>query len=170
MGLLFLLFLILPAVELALLIQVGSHIGIAETIFLILATGAAGAWLARREGLQVLRQIERETAAGRMPAAALMDGMIVVIAGALLITPGILTDALGLLCLIPKTRRVLQSAMQRWLEARVQRGDANVNVHVTRGLWESRSGPIYDITPERADRDVRSADSSMEPRGPRKGD
>ena len=116
MGRLILLFTLVPALELALLIEVGSRIGTAATIGLVVATGVLGAALARQQGLQVLRRIQAELSAGRLPASSLVDGVIVLMAGALLVTPGILTDVLGILCLVPGFRSLVKARLRSRFE------------------------------------------------------
>jgi UPF0716 protein FxsA len=105
---LFLLFTAIPLLELALLIRVGQEIGSVNTIAIVVITGAAGAWLARSEGVGVLRRVRESIAAGQPPSTELVDGAFVLLGGALLLTPGLLTDLLGFLCLIPMTRRYLR--------------------------------------------------------------
>ncbi len=116
MGRLILLFTLVPALELALLIEVGSRIGTAATIGLIVATGVLGAALARQQGLRVLGRIQVELSAGRLPASSLVDGVIVLVAGALLVTPGILTDVVGFLCLVPGFRSLVKARLRRRFE------------------------------------------------------
>lgn len=123
-----LLFIVLPAVELALLIQIGKQIGTLETLGLIIVTGMIGASLARRQGLQVLGQVQSEMQEGRVPGDALADGMIILVAAALLVTPGVITDAVGFLCLVPMTRRVVKALVWKWFESRVRSGQAQVYV------------------------------------------
>ncbi len=123
---LLLLFVVFPAVELGLLIEVGSRIGTGATVALIVATGIAGASLARRQGLGVLTAIQRETAEGRLPASTLVDGVIILLAGALLITPGILTDAFGFLCLVPAFRRFVKHYFVRRLKHAAETGRIQV--------------------------------------------
>ena len=130
MAKLLLLFILVPATELALLIEVGSRIGTATTLLLIVATGVLGASLASRQGLGVLRQIERETAAGRMPGGAIVDGVLILVAGLVLMTPGFLTDVVGFLCLVPATRRVIRRAVGRRLQRAAREGRARVVVDV----------------------------------------
>ena len=130
MAKLLLLFILVPAAELALLIEVGSRIGTATTILLIVATGVLGASLASRQGLEVLRQIQQETAVGRMPGGAIVDGMLIFAAGLVLMTPGFLTDVAGFLCLVPATRRVIKQAVARRLERAAREGRARVVVDV----------------------------------------
>lgn len=116
-----LLFIVLPAVELGLLIQVGSLLGVFPTIGLIILTGIVGAALAKRQGLETLQKIQQATAQGEMPVGQLVDGALILFAGALLVTPGILTDVAGFLCLVPGTRQVikrqLQAALRRYAES-----------------------------------------------------
>ena len=130
MGKLLLLFILLPALELALLIEIGKRIGTLETLALIVVTGVLGAALARRQGLGVLRTARAEAAAGRLPAAALVDGVMILLAGAVLITPGVLTDIFGFLCLIPISRGWIKSLVWRWLKRAAQDGRVRVSVSV----------------------------------------
>ena len=146
---LLLLFVVLPAVELALLIEVGRHLGTLATIGLIVLTGAVGANLARAQGLRVLQQIQTETQAGRMPAEPMIDGAIIVVAGALLVTPGVLTDVFGFACLVPGTRRILKGMARRAFEQAV--ADGRVQMQVQGDYYAQRppaSGPVIDIEPE----------------------
>ena len=124
------LFLLLPLVELALLIEIGSHIGTVATVALILATGALGAFLARSQGLEVLRRLRAETAAGRLPAAPLVDGVIILLAGAVLLTPGVLTDILGFMCLVPAFRQFLKALLWRKLRHWVDQNRVQVSVNL----------------------------------------
>lgn len=125
-----LLFVLVPAVELALLIQLGVLIGTLPTLGIIALTGIVGAALARHQGLGVLRRIRAETAAGRIPAGPIVDGVIILLAGALLVTPGVLTDVLGFLCLIPGSRRLMKNLVWRWLHRAVREGRVRMNVHL----------------------------------------
>lgn len=121
---LLLLFTAVPLVELYLLIEIGSVIGKLNTIFMVIGTGALGAFLARLEGLRTLREIQRNLSQGTVPAEKMMDGVIILVAGILLITPGILTDACGFLMLVPTTR----NAFKRWLRRRFDRATARVRI------------------------------------------
>lgn len=123
---LLLLFTVVPLVELVLLLELGRRIGTLATLVLIVVTGIVGAVLAKRQGLGVLRRIQAELAAGRAPAAAIVDGLIILVAGALLITPGILTDVVGFLCLVPMTRQAIRAVLWRSLARAVQRGRGTV--------------------------------------------
>ena len=117
-GLLALLFLVVPLVELAVIIQVGQWLGVADTIAVLVLVSVAGAWLAKREGLAVLRRIRQQLDQQRMPAAELLDGALILFAGVLLLTPGFLTDVLGLLVLLPPVRAALRRTVRRYLTRR----------------------------------------------------
>jgi UPF0716 protein FxsA len=123
-----LLFILLPLVELAILVEIGRWIGTIPTVALVIATGAGGAWLARREGLGVLRRIQADLGAGRLPGPALVDGAIILFAGAVLITPGVLTDIAGFLCLVPATRRLIRAQLWRAFSRAVQQRRAAIHV------------------------------------------
>lgn len=122
------LFVLLPLAELALLIQVGRWIGLGWTLAIVLLTGLAGAALARRQGLHAWLAIQDELRSGRMPAAALLDGLLILIGGIVLLTPGILTDLAGFALLIPTTRNLLKRSLRQRLERAVERGDASFTV------------------------------------------
>lgn len=136
LGRLILLFLLTPAVELALLIQVDRLIGFWSTIGLIIVTGIVGSHLARREGLSTWRKLNDRLQAGDLPGAELADGVIILVAGALLITPGILTDMVGFVGLIPFTRIYLRRFVMRWFQRKMERGTMQVQFGVFGG-----SGP-----------------------------
>lgn len=123
---LLLLFTVVPALELALLIEVGRRIGTLPTLALIVFTGLLGATLARLQGVAVLRRMSTEMQQGRLPASSIIDGVIILVAAALLVTPGILTDACGFLLLVPLTRRGIRALLRRWIERAVREGRANV--------------------------------------------
>lgn len=154
-----LLFVIVPLLELALLIQVGQVVGLGPTVLLVLATGAGGAALARREGLRTLAAIQGDLAVGRLPGTALLDGAAILFGGALLLTPGILTDVLGLSLLLPVTRRWFAARMRRWFEK--QLADGTVRWVVAAPGWGARSG-ANPMDPH--DRQGDPARSGLDPR------
>lgn len=152
MGRLLFLFIVVPLVELALLIEIGRYIGTLATLGLILATGFLGAYLARQQGLGVLRRMQQEVAEGRIPAGQLMDGVLILLAGAVLMTPGILTDGLGFFCLIPAGRTLLKQFLIRRLERAVRRGDVTVSFDIGIGSRPFSSSGSHNAKPrERPD-------------------
>jgi len=133
LGRLIVLFLLTPAVELALLIQVDRLIGFWATIALIIVTGIVGSHLARREGLSTWQRLNDRLRRGDLPGAELADGVIILVAGALLITPGILTDVIGFSGLIPFTRRRIRRVVMRWFQRKVEQGAMEVQFGVFGG-------------------------------------
>jgi len=119
---------VVPAVEMYLLFQLAEHLGAVETIVLVLLTGSIGASLAKREGLGVLRQLQEDARRGLPPADRLVEGVLVLVGGVLLITPGVLTDAFGLALLVGPVRRPVARAVKRALAARIQVGGGGVFV------------------------------------------
>lgn len=113
MPILFLLFLTVPIIEIWFLIQVGSVIGVSWTILVVVSTAIAGAWLVRSQGLAILRRIQHETALGRVPTHEMLEGLLLLVAGAVLLTPGFFTDAIGFALLIPAMRALISRAIIR---------------------------------------------------------
>ena len=114
-------FVLIPVVELALLIELGRYLGTLPTIALIVATGAAGAALARSQGLQIFRRLQQTMAAGVFPGDEIFGGILVLAGGLLLLTPGLLTDLVGFAALIPGTRRLIQHLLKRAVRRRLGR-------------------------------------------------
>jgi UPF0716 protein FxsA len=100
-----LLFIVVPIVELTLLIKVGSFIGVLPTIAIVFTTAVVGASLLRREGFSTLAKAQQRLQSGQMPATELVEGALLVVGGAFLLTPGFVTDAFGFACLLPPVRR-----------------------------------------------------------------
>lgn len=110
---------LLPVAEIAVLIAVGQAIGVAWTIALLLASSVAGGWLLRREGPRAWRAFRGELAAGRPPGNAATDGLLVLIGGILMLLPGFITDVVGLLMVIPPTRRLFRGVALRFADRRM---------------------------------------------------
>jgi UPF0716 protein FxsA len=107
------LFVIVPIAELALIIQVGQAIGVWWTIALLIADSLLGSMLMRSQGRAAWRRFNQTTAAGRVPAREVLDGVLVIFGGALLLTPGFISDILGLLLLLPPTRAIARGVLVR---------------------------------------------------------
>lgn len=122
---LLLLFIGVPALEIYTLLEFGQMIGVGGTLALIIATGISGAWLARSQGLELLRSIQHDLNHGRIPADNLLDGLMVFAGGLVLLTPGFWTDLLGFLLLVPATRRWLRPWLARW----IARHTTTISVH-----------------------------------------
>ena len=104
-------FIAIPLIELAILVKIGELIGFWPTIGMVIITGAIGAALAQSQGFRVFAKIQAELAAGRIPTHHLIDGLLILVGGIVLLTPGLLTDILGFLLMIPWIRK----QFKRWL-------------------------------------------------------
>lgn len=145
---LFLLFLVVPIVELYVIVQVAGGIGVLETIGLLIVISVVGAWLVRREGIGVLRRVQAQLAQGQMPTKQIVDGGLILFAGALMLTPGFVTDALGVLLLVPPTRIAIRSILMRRFKGRVQvatPGAARFGGPFGAGSGGFGRGPVYDV-------------------------
>lgn len=118
--LLIFLFVAIPVTEFAILFELADSVGLLPTIALVLLTGVLGATLAKQQGLQTLTRIRQEMAGGKMPGDALFDGALILVAGAVLITPGILTDAFGFSLLIPPLRAIVKRLIKAWAARNVR--------------------------------------------------
>ena len=126
---LFLLFTVVPIAELALLVWIGGQTAWWVPILLVISTGMAGASLWRWQGLRVIQRIQEEMGAGRMPADALVDGLMIFLAGAFLITPGVITDSIGVGLLIPSVRAVVRRFAEGMVQAACPSADRGVLFH-----------------------------------------
>lgn len=117
--LLLLLFVVVPIVEIYVIVQVGQAIGVLPTIALLLADAVLGTWLFRREGRRAWQALQQAIGEHRVPTREVADGALVVIGGALMIAPGFVTDAVGLLCVLPPSRAVLRRVLSVWVGRRL---------------------------------------------------
>lgn len=129
------LFTALPLIEIYLLIKVGAAIGVLHTALVVVGTGVVGALLARREGLSVLRSMKEKFREGQLPAEELIDGVILLLSGAFLLTPGIVTDFIGLIGLIPFFRKGIRGYGRRWFKKE----------------WDSKRKSYIDVEDEKKD-------------------
>lgn len=141
------LFLLVPLVDLALLVRLGGVIGFWPTVGIVVATGFAGSYLARREGLATWRRLQQTLGAGGLPGAELVDGVIILVSGALLLAPGVITDVAGLLGLLPFTRAPLRREILRRLKRRAAAGTA---LHFGFGGFGGPTAPPSGVPDEHA--------------------
>ena len=150
--LIFLLLLAMPVVELAVIVQVAGAIGVIETLALLIAVSVAGAWLLKQQGLATWRSLQQTMASGRMPTKEATDGALILLGGALLLTPGFVTDAFGLVFLLPPTRALVKSSFRKLF-----------------GAWAikraGRAGVIYDATVTHVRRGPRREEGGVTPSG-----
>ncbi len=148
-GRLLAVFLLTPVIELALLIRLGAWIGFWPTIAIIVVTGVTGTFLARNEGLSVWKRFNERLGSGDLPGRELLDGVIILVAGALLITPGVLTDVVGFIGLIPATRSLIRTYLTKRLRHMVARG--TVHTSFQRFDFKEPSGSSSRPTSTRGD-------------------
>ena len=129
-----LLFIIIPIIEIFLLIEVGSRIGALWTVMLVISTAVVGVNLLRYQGVSTLSRAQKSMSQGTMPAMEMMEGLCLAVGGALLITPGFLTDSIGFICLIPVTRRALVRYIMA--NATMKMG----GMHANQGFYSSTHG------------------------------
>lgn len=120
--LLFVLFTLVPFVELYLLLVIGREVGFWPTLASVVLVGLVGAWLAKREGLRVFRRFQESLAKGQMPEEGILNGVLVILGGALLVAPGVITDLVGVLLLVPYTRKSIAAFVRKHLEKRFAGG------------------------------------------------
>ena len=149
MGRLLLLFIAVPVVELVLLIEIGQRIGTLATIGLIMGTGIVGASLARQQGISTLARLRKDLDDGQLPAEPIVDGVLILIAAAVLITPGVLTDLVGFLCLVPACRQVLKRYLKGRFERAVREGTVGVAVTFDGAGNPLPRPPMKNVTPRR---------------------
>ena len=114
------LFIGVPFAEIYVLLQVGHAIGVLNTLALLILVSIVGAWLAKREGLGVIRRMQRSIEAGRVPGTELVDGFLILLAAALMLTPGFLTDIVAIFLLLPPVRAVVRRELRRRVARRIE--------------------------------------------------
>ena len=139
--LLLLAFLVVPVIEIYVLIQVGQVIGALPTILLLIADSIFGAWLMKREGARAWAALREAIAGGRMPHRELADGVLVVLAGALMLSPGFVTDVFGVLLILPFTRPLFRRLLAALVQRRLIAGAAS---RPTRGAGQVITGEVID--------------------------
>ena len=158
---LLILFVAMPVIELGLLYRVAQATDWGTTFLIVLTTGVVGAALAKHEGLKALQSVQNELAAGKMPTSQLFDGVLILVAGVLLITPGILTDAFGFCLLIPPIRAIVKILLARYFRNRVSfTSNFEMHGHGFSGGFDMRGGSddqfvdvevkkVHDVDPNR---------------------
>ncbi len=123
---LFTVFILMPILEIYVIVQVGQEIGAGWTIALLLLSGFVGTWLIRHEGARAWRALAAAVDRGRMPATEIADGALILLGGALMLAPGFLTDALGILLILPMTRPVFRRLLAAAVSRRLLSGEVDV--------------------------------------------
>lgn len=157
---LFLLMTVVPILEIALLLHVHGQLGawlgsgnaLLITIGSVVITGILGSNLAKSQGFKAVQEIGQALSQGQVPASAMLDGLIIVVGGVLLITPGYATDFIGLLFLAPLSRDLIKGSLQRWLTHKVQTGSLQFTYYQRsqapkQQSHQSQGSPIIDVDP-----------------------
>ncbi|MFS0865246.1 FxsA family protein [Fredinandcohnia sp. 179-A 10B2 NHS] len=126
MRLLLALIIIVPAIEIGVLILSGKTLGVPITILFIILTGVAGAWLAKKQGLETLRRAQNQMSYGQVPGDAIIDGICILVGAVLLLTPGFITDLTGFFLLLPNTRKLLKPFIGKIIRRLIDRGQFTV--------------------------------------------
>lgn len=155
-------FVTVPLAEIAVFIEVGSIIGLGWTLLLIVLTAVAGTWMLRWQGFAVLRRAQDELRQDRVPVREVFEGVCLLVAGLLLLTPGFITDALGGLLLLPPVRAYLYRLVSARIEAHVVRGPGRPYGAARPG---DRDPPVIDVEFEEVEPDDKDPRSMPPPRG-----
>ncbi|MBC8413402.1 MAG: FxsA family protein [Nitrospira sp.] len=123
---LFFLFAVIPVIELAILIEIGSYIGVLPTVIVVIVTAMIGASMVRSEGLYVLSRLQRDMNNGIFPAEELIDGAMILVAGALLLTPGFFTDIIGFLMVFPVPRKFIKKFGKDYIEKKINSNEITI--------------------------------------------
>ncbi|MBW2609029.1 MAG: FxsA family protein [Deltaproteobacteria bacterium] len=126
---LFLAFTIIPFLELYLLIKIGAYLGAMNTVIIVILTAFFGAFLARFQGLHTMLKVRESVHRGEIPAEELLDALLIFLAGIVLLTPGFMTDLIGLMILIPKTRILFKRWLRKKFDERINRNSLNITFY-----------------------------------------
>ncbi|WP_379965482.1 FxsA family protein [Ectobacillus sp. sgz5001026] len=119
------LFIVVPAIEVTLLVASSHWIGVFPTFIIMIATGVIGAYIAKQQGIAVVRQANEQMRQGILPADSILDGICILFGGILLMTPGYVTDVLGLILLLPISRKRIKFMGMKWIQRRM-RGNTTI--------------------------------------------
>ncbi len=134
------LFIVIPFTELMILLEVGAALGVWPTLGIIILTAMIGYHLFRYQGLKTWRQVESQLAQGEMPTQSVLEGVVILLAGALMITPGLITDTIGLICLLPFSRKWVLAIVKKRFKSKVSVHSAHYNYHREEHYSSSSSG------------------------------
>lgn len=146
----------MPIMEFYFMVQASDVIGIWNTILIVLLTGVVGAFLAKSQGRQLILKIQQQTARGELPTDTMFQGLMVLVGGVLLVTPGFVTDAIGFMFVIPVTRWMFLGVLKSYFARQVKSGNFKVytNVNINR-QWDVPfdESNLRDVTPPKLDSD-----------------
>lgn len=147
---LFALFIIVPIIEITVLMQVGELIGPWPTVAIVIFSAWLGAKYVRQQGLATLQSVQTKMAQGEMPSSEIVTGLMLLVAGVLLVTPGFVTDIFGLSLLVPKVRQALAGSVQKHIKT--GQGNAfGANAHFHSSTFTQQSGHTYENVVDNSD-------------------
>lgn len=161
----FLLFVLVPIIEIAVLLNVSAAIGWLTTIAIVILTAILGTWMLRQQGLATLMKARQRMQSGQMPAQQMVEGMILLVGGALLLTPGFVTDTFGFACLLPPTRALMAHYLGRRARIGVSMAGSGVDPRAGQG-----SGPEFGHRSDQQPNPDRSRTGSAAGTQSRRGD
>lgn len=165
---LFLLFIIIPIIEITLLMQIGGMIGVWPTIAVVIVTAWLGAKNVRQQGLATMQSVQTKMAQGEMPSTEIVTGVMLLVAGVLLVTPGFVTDIFGLLLLVPQVRKALGATVQSHIHT--SQGNAfGANAHFNSSDFSQTGGNVYEHEAEPSNNFSESPTATIE-NTPHKGE
>jgi len=147
---LFALFIIVPIIEITVLMQVGALIGAWPTVAIVIISAWLGAKYVRQQGLATLQSVQTKMAQGEMPSSEIVTGLMLLVAGVLLVTPGFVTDIFGLVLLVPKARQALVSTVQQHIKTNPT-GGFGANAHFYSSTFTQKNGQVYDNEADNTD-------------------
>ncbi|MGK0270547.1 MAG: UPF0716 protein FxsA [Cocleimonas sp.] len=150
----FVLFLVIPIIEIFFLIKVGEVIGAFPTIILVVLTAVIGAGLLRQQGLSTLARFQQNLSTGKIPAQEMVEGILLAVGGALLMTPGFVTDTMGFLCLLPFSRKFIATNVIKRSSAKFTAGMSGGFSGGMGGGFGGGSGGFYNDTHKASEHDV----------------
>ncbi|WDT85995.1 FxsA family protein [Alteromonas sp. 009811495] len=154
MRVLFILFAVLPIIEIALLVNVGSMIGGWNTIGLVILTAFIGAYFVKREGISTLQTAQAKMQRNEVPGRELVEGLMLVVAGVLLVTPGFITDIFGFMFALPGSRHLLAAQVTKHLKMHVVAGSAGVAGAFGQGFNPNQQNPFNQPNSQHGNGDV----------------
>ena len=137
---LFLMFTAVPAAELYFLIQAGKSIGVINTIYIVLLTGVVGAYFAKQEGRAVLNSLNSKMQKGEVPTTKIMEGVLILVGGVLLVTPGFFTDFVGLCFVFPLTRKLIVLIFKERIKRKIAKGNFQFHTNINNQGFGSQGG------------------------------
>ncbi|WP_261816172.1 FxsA family protein [Vibrio gallicus] len=141
---LLLLFVLVPIVEISLFIQVGGFLGMWPTIMLVLLTAVVGASLVRSQGIATLLSVQSRMQQGEIPAQQILEGVMLAVAGVLLLTPGFMTDTLGMLVLLPKPRSIIARQLMARVKVNTMHGNMHSGFHSNFEQHKPQDGDVFE--------------------------